>query len=129
MKLLNKKDIILVLGILLLAGVLFVVITILKQDGAEAVIKVNGTIYGTYQLAKNQTIRVDTTYGHNTLIIQDGKIYMEDADCPGQDCVGEGKVTLQNREERVLWNMVICLPHKLTAELLTREEAIQMLKR
>ena len=110
MNLLNKKDIILVLGILLLAGVLFVVITILKQDGAEAVIKVNGTIYGTYQLAKNQTIRVDTTYGHNTLIIQDGKIYMEDADCPDKYCISQGKINQSNQT-------IVCLPHRLVVEI------------
>ena len=53
---------------------------------------------------------------------------MEDANCEGHDCVNQGEVTLENREERVLWNMVICLPHQLSAELITREEAEQMLK-
>ena len=83
---------------------------------------------GEYTKTIRQTMP-DGTEGYNTLHLTPEGFWMEDADCPGQDCVGEGKVTLQNREERVLWNMVICLPHKLTAELLTREEAIQMLKR
>ena len=54
--------------------------------------------------------------------------WMEEANCEGQDCVKEWEVTLENREERVLWNMVICLPHQLSAELITREEAEQILK-
>ena len=36
-------------------------------------------------------------------------------------------VNLENREERVRWNMVVCLPHQLVAELITREEAIALL--
>ena len=36
-------------------------------------------------------------------------------------------VTLKNREDRILFNMIICLPHQLSAELITREEAEQML--
>ena len=41
----------------------------------------------------------------------------------------EGEVTLENREERVLWNMIICLPHQLSLELITREEAVQLIGR
>ena len=52
---------------------------------------------------------------------------MEEANCEGHDCIGEGEVTLSNREERALWNMVICLPHRLSAELITRAEAEQLL--
>ena len=52
---------------------------------------------------------------------------MEDANCENHDCVDEGEVTLANREERILGNMVICLPHQLMLELLTREEVKQML--
>jgi hypothetical protein len=32
-------------------------------------------------------------------------------------------VTLENRDLRPLFNMVICLPHNLSLELLTRAEA------
>lgn len=51
---------------------------------------------------------------------------MADADCPGQDCVEQGEVTLSNMADRVLWNMVICAPHYLTLSLLTKEEAVGM---
>jgi hypothetical protein len=54
---------------------------------------------------------------------------MESANCEGQDCVLEGTVTLENREERILWNMIVCLPHQLSLELLTREEAQNYLTR
>ena len=52
-----------------------------------------------------------------------------EANCENHDCIDEGEVTLANREERILGGMVICLPHRLMLELLTREEAEQLLGR
>ena len=48
--------------------------------------------------------------------------YMESSNCDNQNCVGEGEVTLENRKSRILFNMVICLPHQLSLELLTPSE-------
>ncbi len=68
----------------------------------------------------------DGTEAVNVLHLTANGVWMEDANCEGHDCINEGKVTLENREERVLWNMIICLPHQLSLELITREEALQM---
>ena len=65
----------------------------------------------------------------NVLHLTPEGFWMEDANCKGHDCISEGMVTLGNRETRVLWNMVICLPHQLVAELITREEALALLGR
>ncbi len=48
---------------------------------------------------------------------------MTEADCEGHDCIEEGEVTLENMQDRILWNMVICAPHRLTLSLYTPEEA------
>lgn len=69
----------------------------------------------------------DNTESINVLHLTPNGFRMEDANCEGHDCINEGEVTLENREERVLWNMVVCLPHQLVAELITREEALSML--
>ena len=69
----------------------------------------------------------DGTEAVNVLHLTADGFRMEESNCPGHDCMEEGEVTLENREERILWNMVICLPHQLIAELLTREEAERML--
>ena len=63
----------------------------------------------------------------NVLHLTPNGFWMEEANCEGHDCIEEGEVTLENREERVLWNMIICLPHQLMAELVTREEVLAML--
>ncbi len=48
---------------------------------------------------------------------------MAEADCPGHDCEQQGEVTLENMQDRVLWNMIICAPHELTLCLYTPEDA------
>ena len=48
---------------------------------------------------------------------------MTESDCEGHDCIEEGEVTLENMQDRLLWNMVICAPHRLTLSLYTPEEA------
>ena len=68
----------------------------------------------------------DGTECVNTIRVTPEGFSMADADCPGQDCVGQGEVTLDNMADRVLWNMVICAPHYLTLSLLTKEEAVGM---
>ena len=43
--------------------------------------------------------------------------------CDNQSCVQQGQVTLENRDSRVLANMIICLPNEVILEVLTPEEA------
>ncbi len=83
---------------------------------------------GGYTRTIRQTMP-DGTEAFNTLHLTPDGFRMENANCEGHDCIKEGEVTLENREERVLWNMVICLPHQLSLELITREEALSLLRR
>ena len=82
---------------------------------------------GEYTRTITQTM-ADGSEAINVLHLTPNGFRMEDANCEGHDCVNEGEVTLENREERILWNMVICLPHQLALELITREEAISLLR-
>ncbi len=79
-------------------------------------------VEGEYLRTLRQTAS-DGTEAVNVLHLTPEGFWMEDANCEGHDCMEEGIVTLENREERVLWNMVVCLPHHLLLELVTREEA------
>ena len=63
----------------------------------------------------------------NVIHVTPTGFWMEESNCEGQDCVDEGEVTLENRQERILGNMVICLPHQLMLYLITREEAVSLL--
>ena len=81
---------------------------------------------GEYQKTIRQAAPDGSEYVNVLHVTPDG-FWMEESNCEGHDCIGEGEVTLSNREERALWNMVICLPHRLSAELVTRAEAEQLL--
>jgi hypothetical protein len=51
---------------------------------------------------------------------------MEDSTCENHDCVDQGEVTLENRKDRILGNMIICLPNQVTLQLLTPDEVLEM---
>ena len=69
----------------------------------------------------------DGTTWENVIHVTPEGFYMESSNCEGHDCMEEGEVTLQNRENRILWNMVVCLPHQITLELLTPDEILAMM--
>lgn len=48
---------------------------------------------------------------------------MHSSTCDNQSCVEQGEVTLENRDMRVLSNMIICLPNEVILEVLTPGEA------
>ena len=83
-----------------------------------------GNTYSPIPLNEENAFRIAQQDGsENVIHIGKNAFYMESSNCDNQNCVGQGEVTLENRDSRMLYNMVICLPHRLTLELLTREEA------
>ena len=80
------------------------------HNGNSVEVRVDGEIQGIYSLSENQTIEINGTGGHNTLIIENGKALMKDADCPDQLCVRQGEISLKGQS-------IICLPHKVAAEI------------
>ncbi len=63
----------------------------------------------------------------NYLHITPNGMYMESASCDSQDCVHQGEVTLENKDTRILYNMIICLPNQVVAELYTPDEILAMM--
>ncbi len=58
----------------------------------------------------------------NVIHVTPDSIWMADSTCDNQDCVEQGVVSLETMNDRVLGNMIICLPHQVTLELYTAEE-------
>ena len=67
----------------------------------------------------------DGTVWRNVIHMTPEGFRMAEANCEGHDCILEGEVTLQNMRDRVLWNMVVCAPHRLTLSLYTPAEAAE----
>lgn len=58
----------------------------------------------------------------NVVEITPHSIRMLSSTCHNQDCVQQGTVTLDSMDTRVLGNMIICLPHKVSLALYSAEE-------
>ena len=68
----------------------------------------------------------DGTPAENVIHLTPDSVWMEDSTCENHDCVQQGEVTIDNRKDRILGNMIICLPNQVTLQLLTPEEIEEM---
>ncbi|MDD3403008.1 MAG: NusG domain II-containing protein [Hespellia sp.] len=108
---LKKHDIILILAVLVIAAAALMVNFYIHKTGDIVKVTLDGEVYGTYELGRDQTIQIDSKNGSNTLTIKDGRADMTDADCPDQICVKESP--LEDDTPRT----IVCLPHKLIVEI------------
>ncbi len=66
----------------------------------------------------------DGTEAENVILLTPEGIQMISANCSNHDCLMQGEVTLENRDARILYNMIVCLPHQVVLELYSREEVL-----
>ena len=85
-----KKDILIIVGILLFAFLSFLTIELTKDEGAYVVVRVEGVEVGKYSLYLDGEYELNG--GTNILQIKDGKAYLIDATCPDKLCVNQGKI-------------------------------------
>ena len=102
------RDLALIGAFLLIAAVLFVVMRLNQTEGAVAVVRVDGQETGRYDLHTDG--RYELNGGSNILIIQDGKAFLEDANCPDLLCVKQGKISASGQ-------VITCLPNRLTVTI------------
>lgn len=106
---LKKNDKLLILGVTVIAFIVFIFYSITGGEEAAAVtVKVDGELQGTYSLSEEQEIEING--GTNLLQIKDGKADMIEADCPDKLCVNQ-KAISKNLEN------IICLPNQVIVEV------------
>lgn len=114
----KKRDIILIASILVVAIALFLVVELTKEEGAGVVVKVDGVEVAEYSLSKNGTYPLNG--GTNILVIENGKAYLSDANCPDKLCVHQGKISRTGE-------VITCLPNKLTVTVFGAEESVDLI--
>ena len=112
---LKKKDIVLMIIILVVAGSCMLLHRIIGEKSADYItVKVNGKIEGVYSLADDQEIVLNN--GSNVLKIKNGEADMIRADCPDQLCVKQ-KAVSKNKES------IICLPNQVVVTIQSSDSA------
>lgn len=114
----KKRDIILICSVLLIAVALFLVVELTKEEGARVIIKVDGQQVAEYSLSKNG--KYDLNGGTNILVIENGKAYLCDANCPDKLCVHQGKISRTGET-------ITCLPNKLTVTVYGAAESVELI--
>lgn len=102
------KDLLLLLGILVIAFLGAIRVQILSVKEAERIqVSVDGQVFGVYSLHKDQEIKINDT---NYLIIKDGVADMIEADCPDQICVNQKAISKTGET-------IVCLPNKVIVDV------------
>ena len=94
---------------------------------AYLVVSVAGAMYEPIPLYEEGRYTVKRGDLVNTIEVTPDSIKMHASSCDNQDCVEQGVVSLENKDTRVLHNMVICLPNEVVLQLYTPEELTALL--
>ena len=113
----KKRDLILIALILIVAIALFLVVELTKEEGAGVTVKVDGIKVAEYSLSADGTYPLNG--GTNILVIENGKAYLTDANCPDKLCVHQGKISMTGE-------VITCLPNTLTVTVFGTEQSVDL---
>ena len=107
-----RNDILLVAILLVVVMVSGVVFLLSHGEGDTVFVTVNGQSFGEYSLHKEMRVEIVTEYGSNTLVIRDGKAFVEAASCPDGICVAHRPIS-RNSET------IACKPNRVAVVVRT----------
>lgn len=81
----------------------------------EVVVRVNGEVIDQFDIGSDIKKVYETEQGFNEIIINSGKAYISDADCPDSICVNT-KHAEKNGDS------VVCLPNRFSIEVVGQSE-------
>ena len=103
----HKNDLILIGVILSLALILLLILKLTAKSGKAVKVIIDGKEKYTYNLSEDiKTVILTDKDKQNTLVIKDGKAYVESADCPDKICVSHRAISN-------VGETIVCLPHKV----------------
>lgn len=104
MRLRFKKGDIAAIAAVLLAALALVLLLPKEKQGSTVVIYQNGEKLQELSLYTNESLTVGGAY-NNHIVISGGEVYVAESDCPGEDCVHQGKLSSAGS--------IICLPNRV----------------
>lgn len=98
-------DFLLVCVIAILSITAFLIIRLSADDGAVAVVTVDGKRHSSYPLYEDKEVIIENgSGGTNILVISDGKVYIRSASCPDGICAAHKPIGHTDES-------IICLPN------------------
>ncbi len=101
----KRADIILIVSLLVVSLIALGILLFNREEGQSVTVEVDGERVATYPLS------VDGEYvlngGTNILVIEGGRAYMKEAECPDKTCVKKGGVKYSGES-------IVCLPNRVT---------------
>lgn len=106
-----RNDLLLAGGILLAATLFALIFFMTRQEGAYAAVIKDGREVARYSLAEAREVPLiangETT---NLLVIEGGKAFMREANCPDQICV-------KHRAISKVGETIVCLPNEIVIKI------------
>lgn len=123
----DKRNYAIIALLLVLAAGLLTAVLLMRPSGGESatgeiIVTVDGAEYARIPLGERQTLTVAQPDGSvNVIEITPNGAVMASSSCHNQLCVQMGEVTLENWETRANQQYIICLPNRVSVELVVNE--------
>ncbi len=114
-RILNKADILLYVFFVIILIIGMLLLHFSSNQGGNVVVLVDGEIYGTYSLEENTVIEISNGANLNTIVIADGEVKMQSANCNNQHCIHQGTINETS-------HTIICLPNRVSVEIVSDDD-------
>ena len=104
------NDIFLVLGIIIIALIIFIVFKLNLKQGNIVKVSIDNQVKHCYNFNIDTQVVIKDGANTNTLVIKDGKAYISEANCPDKICVAHRAISKTGET-------IVCLPHRLVVEI------------
>ena len=110
-KLIGKNDIILIGALLAALAAMLCILLVGKRSGSFVVVSVDSGEVISFPLSQDVVYEIEGyDGGRNTLVIENGRAWLEDSTCPDHLCEHMGKIDTAGQS-------VICLPNRVVVEV------------
>lgn len=116
----RRNDIILISAVLLAALLGIFLFLLCRQEGAYVTVTRNGEEIGRYSLAEDREVVFEDGTHRNTMVIENGKVSMKEANCPDRLCVGMRAASYRGQT-------VVCLPHGIVITVIGADDALDVI--
>lgn len=121
-----KNDVIFILSLVVLTVAIGLFVYLSGEEGDTVSVYIDGELYESYPLSVNVSVDIITgedESGLNTLVIKDGKAYVEYASCPDGICAAHKPISREGES-------IVCLPNRVVVSVKTEtnEDSVDIIQ-